>query len=198
MAILRRIPNDGTFEQLKPLRFVKGFSEVFSFDLKSATDRWPAMVIFQLVSALLDVYTASAVVNGCLRVSPTVLTPPLVRCERAIYFSVGQPLGYYGSWPLFSLSHHVVVWMAAERVYPGVRRFKAYAILGDDIVIADSRVAEEYRKILAGLEVSISESKSLISKSGAFEFAKPFFMLEGRVDASASDVTHNSRVSIPS
>ena len=26
----------------------------------------------------------------------------------------GQPLGYYTSWPLFALSHHVVVWVAAE------------------------------------------------------------------------------------
>ncbi|KAF4346743.1 hypothetical protein F8388_002529, partial [Cannabis sativa] len=50
---------------------------------------------------------------------------------------------YYASWPMFSLSHHMVVWLAAERVYPGSGKFKAYAILGDDVVIADSRVAKE-------------------------------------------------------
>ncbi|KAF4366424.1 hypothetical protein G4B88_003136 [Cannabis sativa] len=32
----------------------------------------------------------------------------------------------------------MVVWLAAERVYPGSGKFKAYAILGDDVVIADS------------------------------------------------------------
>jgi len=68
----------------------------------------------------------------------------------------------------------MVVWLAAERVSPGSGKFKAYAILGDDVVIADSRVAKEYQEILSKLEVKISTSKSLISNSGAFEFAKRF------------------------
>ena len=41
----------------------------------------------------------------------------------------------------------MTVWMAAEGVYPACR-FKTYAVLGDDIVIADSRVASEYASIL--------------------------------------------------
>lgn len=44
--------------------------------------------------------------------------------------------GYYSSWPLFALTHHVIVWAAAEQVYPG-RVFDAYGLLGDDIVVAD-------------------------------------------------------------
>ena len=54
----------------------------------------------------------------------------------------------------------MVVWLAAERVYPGSGKFKAYAILGDDVVIADSRVAKEYQERLSKLEVKISTSKS--------------------------------------
>lgn len=45
------------------------------------------------------------------------------------------------SWPLFALSHHVYVWQAAEQcdLLEG-RKFVNYAILGDDLVIADERV----------------------------------------------------------
>lgn len=75
------------------------------------------------------------------------------------------------------------MWVAAERVYTD-RLFKSYAILGDDVVITDSKVAEESRQILSDLESQISTSKSLISKSGAFDFAKRFFVEFGRVDLS--------------
>lgn len=44
--------------------------------------------------------------------------------------------------------------------------FKAYAlILGNEIVMADSRVDEESQWILADLDVKVSKSKSLLSKS---------------------------------
>lgn len=52
--------------------------------------------------------------------------------------------------------------------------FLDYAVLGDDIVIADERVAEEYQKIMRDAEVTISKEKSLVSRSGAAEFAKRF------------------------
>lgn len=94
--------------------------------------------------------------HACLGLAYITVTPPVVRKERYTLFIVGQPLGYYSSWPLFTLSHHMIVWMAAERVYPGAERFKAYAILGDDVVIGDTRVAAEYKSILTELQVSIS------------------------------------------
>ena len=152
-----------------------GRLSVYSFDMKSATDRWPRVLIYQMIALLFDVYTASSVVNSSLGLSHVLTGPPLVKRYHRLPFSVGQPLGYYASWPLFSLSHHMVVWLAAERVYPVSGKFKAYATLGDDVVIADSRVAKEYQEeILSKLEVKISTSKSLISNSGAFEFAKRF------------------------
>ncbi|WMV07618.1 hypothetical protein MTR67_001003, partial [Solanum verrucosum] len=48
----------------------------------------------------------------------------------------GQPLGYYGSWSLFGLSHHYIVWLAVKRAYPRNRiSFTDYALLGDDTPI---------------------------------------------------------------
>ena len=45
-------------------------------------------------------------------------------------FTKGQPLGFFSSWPLFTLTHHMLVWIAAERVY-GTTKLCDYAILGD-------------------------------------------------------------------
>lgn len=55
----------------------------------------------------------------------------------------GQLLGFYGSWPVFTLTHHMLVWYAAWRIRPGVK-FLDYALLGDDNVIADPVVAKSY------------------------------------------------------
>lgn len=58
-------------------------------------------------------------------------------------FTKGQLLGFYGSWPVFTLTHHMLVWYAAWRIRPGVK-FLYYALLGDDNVIADPVVAKSY------------------------------------------------------
>lgn len=42
MEVLRRLPMDGTFMQTQPLDRLVGEQTCFSFDLKSATDRWPS------------------------------------------------------------------------------------------------------------------------------------------------------------
>lgn len=51
------------------------------------------------------------------------------------------------------------------------KKFSKYAVLGDDVVIADDRVAGNYREMMAALDVEIAEAKS-ISSSSLFEFAK--------------------------
>lgn len=159
MNVLRRLKCDGTYDQTKPLRQLAGSSQAYSFDIQSATDRWPRVLIFQALALLFDTYTASAVVNSSLGLCHALTGPPLVKRYQRLPFSVGQPLGYYSSWPLFSLTHHMVVWLAANRVYPQGGRFTSYAVLGDDVVITDSRVADEYLEILSALNVQISYGK---------------------------------------
>ncbi|XLU34421.1 hypothetical protein S245_070487, partial [Arachis hypogaea] len=56
----------------------------------------------------------------------------------------------------FGLMFRVYDWV----IYPG-KRFYKYAILGDDICIADSKVAEVYLSTLKDLGVTISLPKSL-------------------------------------
>ncbi|PHT98229.1 hypothetical protein BC332_32821 [Capsicum chinense] len=88
---------------------------------------------------------------------------------------IGDSLGFYGAWPAFALTHHLVIWFVAAQVYLGVP-FTRYAILGDDIVIGDERVAERYRELIPPLNVPFSLEKSLVSSVGALEFAKRFFV----------------------
>lgn len=76
-----------------------------------------------------------------------------------------------------------MVWSCVERVYPG-RLFLDYAVLGDDVLIADKAVATLYRQWLDKLGVSISIPKSLISTTGCVEFAKRFLVNALSVDLS--------------
>ncbi|KAI5638313.1 hypothetical protein M9H77_00012 [Catharanthus roseus] len=125
---------------------------------------------------------ASAFVNACpfpvvgwgqtALVAPVLLVHPL-RFLGLYVFATGQSLGFLSSWPLFALCYHFVLWYCADKVYLS-RVFGKYALLGDDIVIADPRVADVYQSVINALGVTISLPKSLISDIGGSEFAKRF------------------------
>lgn len=85
-------------------------------------------------------------------------------------YAVGQPMGAYSSWATFTLCHHLVVQYSAKQVGKPTF-FKGYRILGDDIVIMDKEVAQQYRTNITILGVSISEAKSHVS-TDTFEMAK--------------------------
>jgi len=94
-------------------------------------------------------------------------------------YSVGQPMGALSSWAMLAVTHHTIVALAARRV--GVPDFTHYAILGDDVVIANESVAKSYHSIMTEiLGVEINLSKSLISKH-SFEFAKRLITMKGEV-----------------
>jgi len=80
---------------------------------------------------------------------------------------------------MLALTHHIIVQVAAFRV--GRQQFSAYALLGDDIVIADEAVALSYHTLMTQwLGVAINLSKSLTSNE-VFEFAKRLVTLDGEV-----------------
>nr|QDH90625.1 MAG: RNA-dependent RNA polymerase [Mitovirus sp.] len=122
-SVLREIPQDGTFDQMKPvkrlLKVVSFDQKIYSFDLSAATDRLPVLL---------------------------------------------QGL----------LTHHAMVQFAAYRAGEA-KWFDRYAVLGDDIVIADDRVAREYRKFCDMVGLGIGIAKSLEARGKTLEFAKKFF-----------------------
>ena len=54
------------FNQTRPLDRLVGEMTCFSFDLKSATDRWPLVILFEIMIYLFDRRFASSAVNSCL------------------------------------------------------------------------------------------------------------------------------------
>lgn len=177
-AMRARLPCDGTFRQEDPIHRLSLPTDICSFDLSNATDRWPVAYISTVMSLIFGSMAGECIVLGTLSTNLCSVGPPLLKKRTLmLYFSTGQPLGYYGSWALFSLSHHYLVWLAAILEYPKMRTpFQRYALLGDDIVIADRKVALRYKELVTMLGVSISESKSIDSKVGALEFAKQFWV----------------------
>jgi hypothetical protein len=90
----------------------------------------------------------------------------------AVKYATGQPMGALSSWAMLALTHHVMVRMAALRA--GYREFSFYLVLGDDLVIADEKVAAHYLAIAKEWDVEINLSKSILSDNGSLEFAKRF------------------------
>lgn len=181
---LADIPQDGTFNQTKPISLLmekkdKGLlTEFYSYDLSSATDRLP----IDLQKDVLYILTGDPEIGDLWKdlLSSrdwSFYHKKFQPQEVELRYAVGQPMGALSSWGMLALTHHIIVRIAAIRV--GIQSFQDYALLGDDIVIADKAVAMSYHTIMTGiLGVDINLSKSLVS-SHTFEFAKRLVTIEG-------------------
>ena len=93
MSLLERIPNDGTFNQSRPLKWVLGSSKCYSFDLKSATEFkwWLLYYLFSIVQYWLDHNLAGSIVKTTLAHSRFDLS--LRENHRPLVsFVAGQPI----------------------------------------------------------------------------------------------------------
>lgn len=89
-------------------------------------------------------------------------------------------MGALSSWAMLALTHHFLVqfcaWNAGVITTDKKEWFQDYAILGDDIVIANKQVALRYIRVMKVIGVGLGLHKSLISTRGiALEFAKRTF-----------------------
>lgn len=188
-SILRVIPQDGTFDQLKPAKKLvqAGHKSLWSYDLSSATDRFPLSLQQAVMGLIFGPWLAKlwvTILDRDFRVPRTI--PSLKKGEKPVKvpkgtpkyvtYGAGQPMGALTSWAAFSLSHHFLVQYAYYKAYGRLEWFEAYALLGDDIVIADKKVSQVYLDLLQEIGVGYGLAKSLISSSGGFEFAKRTFV----------------------
>jgi hypothetical protein len=166
---------DATFDQDKGL---KNFMDkqpknntLYSFDLSAATDRLPLILQVRILDYLaprLGSYWAQLLVDR-----PYSLKDKKLKLETWVRYTTGQPMGALSSWAMLALTHHICVQYAAFKVYGARFWFQNYCILGDDIVIGDSKVAWVYHDFMINnLKVKINLSKSLISPITCLEFAK--------------------------
>jgi hypothetical protein len=162
-AFLRTLETDGTFNQFKPVERLlsRNNSDAFScFDLSSATDRLPID---------LQVDILNTVLSGLGDSWKTLLDIKWFYKGEYYEYAVGQPMGAYSSWAMLAVTHHVIVLKAAELCK--LKEFSDYAVLGDDIIIQDDKVAQEYLAIMKSLGVGINLSKTVVSTE-LLEFAK--------------------------
>jgi hypothetical protein len=177
---LRMLPTDGTFDQTRPVEsLIKTFREegewVASYDLSAATDRLPLLLQTDLLRPLLGNELPS--LWATLLVGRPYGLPKIAKSYNLGYdcvsYTVGQPMGALSSWALLALTHHALVQYAASLAYPKESGwFLRYAVLGDDVVIADRTVAREYLRIMEEIGVEIGLAKSLVSNQSSLEFAK--------------------------
>lgn len=175
MERLALISQDGTFNQTKPLNALLKRKCLYSYDLTAATDRLPLPLQRWLLGFVFG--------DDFARSWATLLTKRSYGFYQMGYskyagnyrYAVGQPMGAYSSWAMLALTHHFIVQVSAWRsgVVPLRSWFKEYAVLGDDIVIANKAVADQYLEILKSLGMPVNLHKSLVSHNGTcLEFAK--------------------------
>lgn len=205
--ILSKIPNDGTFDQeLSARRCVeksKLYNCAFSFDLSAATDRLPVDLTGAILSNIFGLPALGQAWTNLLvdrtytfnikQIQPFLKEEP--NLINGVRYSTGQPMGALSSWAGLAITHHYIMQLAANNTgqnfisdkETGILTkgwYDKYEVLGDDIVIFDSIVSEEYLRIMALLGVEINLSKSILAPNrDVFEFAKRTYFKGTNVSA---------------
>jgi hypothetical protein len=161
---------DATWNQNEAVEDIRLWTEqgktLYSYDLTSATDRWPIWHQRMVIEAVFGP-SWGEVWHDCLKTT----VPYFPEIGKWVHYEVGQPMGAYSSWPALNITHHFTLRWCAERVSCD----PDYKILGDDVVIANDKLAQEYVKVLTKLGVTISKPKSVVcedNKPSSAEFAK--------------------------
>jgi len=171
-SLLRKNPNDATFGQQEAVDAfaAQGHQEIYSYDLKSATDLIPSILYREVLEPLIG--RKGADLWMALMTDRTFLSPKDLRKEGIewVRYTCGQPMGALSSWASLALCHHALVQFAAMRA--GLSGwFTGYLVLGDDITIASEPVAKAYLDVCAEFGIKVGLAKSLVSKKGLMNFA---------------------------
>jgi hypothetical protein len=171
--ILYRIKQDGTKSHSEAASTIRKWSSskrLWSIDLTNATDRFPKELQEAVISGLLGA-KKSKVWSEIMAIKPWS-SPHNMYVE----YGAGQPMGAKSSWAIFALTHHTILRLLCSSA--GARD-NPYVIIGDDVVIANDKVAKAYMELLDTFGVEYSKLKTIIPKDNdnhAAEFAKRIFI----------------------
>jgi len=162
---LSRIDQDCTHNQTKHFNTLLPDigSSFHSIDLTAATDRFP----IDLQKELLSVWFGEEYASHWRSL---MVDYPFRYADKDIFYRTGNPMGAYSSFAVFAITHHYLVFKAAKAAKRNWKRVP-YMLLGDDIVIANDHVKEEYLKLLELWGIPFNPEKTHSSPYG-FEFAK--------------------------
>nr|DBA06309.1 TPA_asm: RdRp [Gigantidas vrijenhoeki associated mitovirus 1] len=166
-SILKEMPWDCTLNQRKAdKRITQALQEektVYSVDLSSATDRFPYWFQKICLQALIPEGSST---HWRLTASLSFLDLLVEKGEwelpghwRAWVWKVGQPLGLGPSFPLFTISHGLLLLFLNKGKWK-----KSFYVVGDDVIIFDKSLYLAYKKILTSWQVPVSERKTFSSK----------------------------------
>lgn len=83
-------------------------------------------------------------------------------------------MGLYTSWPALAITNHILVRLAGAKL--GIKAFKDYFVLGDDLVIFNNKVSEEYLRLCQRLGIDTKDTDSIHPKRAhTLEIAKRLF-----------------------
>jgi len=163
-ACIRKDPVSVNFDQVDGAYFLQNCFEegkgVASVDLSSATDRFPLALqlgflrgvgLHDYADAIKSISEGEWVVSG----------------RNNIHYGTGQPMGMYGSFPLFHLTHVWLLKFLFEKWGYGnclVDKLP-FRVLGDDVIISSPALALRYKRVLKRLGVEVSKSKTVTSST---------------------------------
>jgi hypothetical protein len=151
-GVIRSLPWDCTFDQEKGLVFtleaLKRGKKVYCFDLSDATNYFPLELQEYVVSFCghPDIDTSMRLFRHLARARWSTPNSYDIMDFEAEFLqcSKGQPLGLYPSFPLFALTHGLLL-RALEYEF-GLK--DTFRVLGDDVVITSGSVASRYTEVM--------------------------------------------------
>jgi len=164
---LRSVREDCCFDQTAGVEAVAGVLRkgltVHSVDLSNATDNFPLELQLRALEQMGLPPDAQELLSTFCRGSWAATDLGYDRLS----WTVGQPLGLFPSFAMFSLAHHALIRGICRTL--GVATH-CYVLLGDDVCIWDDRVASAYKQQMEALGCPISHDKTIVSNKVA-EFA---------------------------
>jgi len=162
-SIIRSDPNSVVYRQNDGAHFLRKALEagedVWCFDLSSATDRFPLPLQEAVLRGMgLTVYADafhSIAREGRWRFDSITW----------VSYGAGQPMGMYGSFQLFHLTHVLLIRYLGFTL--GIEREtldKSFLVCGDDVLIFHQGLASKYEYTLSILGVEVSDAKTIHSQ----------------------------------
>lgn len=179
MDWLKSQPQDGTNDHAVAAKqmqeWTKTGERVWSFDLTTATDRYPVFLQKRVMIAVFGQQIADLWED--IIVNREFVTP---EGDSVVKFAVGQPLGALSSWAAFAVTHHIHIRTAAKLASVELSD-GLYRIIGDDIgIYKEYRVALRYIAMMRDLAVPFSTTKSILphqcKMGSAGELAKRVYL----------------------
>lgn len=154
---IKDLPWDCTFDQTKAFPALQEqLSQgkmVYSIDLSGATDYFP----LHLQEYLLRKMFNQIDVNLFVELSTSSWYFPGM---GEVKWKRGQPLGLFPSFGAFALTHGILLLGLLGKPYN-----KQFYVLGDDVVILDDQLAQDYLDMMHFLGCPVSSSKTISSNS---------------------------------